>query len=244
MMKLSILRKALIASILLVCVWVLPAHAEIIDLSVTEVQGMPPTYQKAMELRQQGDLIGAIQQLQIAEQQVSNAPVLYQLGKAEFLLGEIDRAIQHYKTALQYDPKHAATAYELGSIMVSTGQVQQGIRYLKQSIANNPTFDAHYDLGVALSRVGDPKGAIASLQNAIDLEPQNADAHLNLGLVLARSQQNDQGSQQLQLARHLYQAEIGRLKEPHLGGASLDAAVLDKVIADLDSGCGVSCWKR
>ncbi len=241
-MKLSILKKALIASILLLCVWVLPAHAEIIDLSVTK-QGMPLTYQKAMELRQQGDLIGAMQQLQIAEQEASSAPVLYQLAKAEFLLGEIDRAIQHYQVALQYEPKHAAAAYELGSILVSSGQVQQGIYYLKQSIANKPTFDAYYDLGVALSRVGDPS-ATAFLQHAIELDPQNADAHLNLGLVLARSQQNELGAQQLQLARHLYQEEIDRLKDAHLGGASLDAAVLDRMIADLNSGCGVSCWKR
>jgi tetratricopeptide (TPR) repeat protein len=56
---------------------------------------------------------------------------------------------------------------------------------MRRAIALNPSVaDAHVNLGVFLIDLGDPAGAVKSLQAAIGLNPDSALAHFNLGAAL------------------------------------------------------------
>lgn len=153
--------------------------------------------------------------------------MLYELGWAEFQLSQIDEAIAHYRTALAQDPDHAPSAYELGGILVTLGDLDEGIALLQHSVEVTPTVLGYYDLGVASGRKGDRSGEIASLKQAIAMEPNHADAHLNLGLTYARMENIPLAKQHLKQARELYQAQIEVLEHAYLGRNSLDAQILD-----------------
>jgi len=222
----------------------IPSLPHLLHLDAIALHGLPVTYHQAMRLRQQGDLIGALDDLEKAVLVAPTAvPVLYELGRAEFQLNQVDDAIAHYRDALVQNPDHAPSAYELGSILVTLGSVEEGIQHLRHSVAIAPTPLTYYDLGIALGRRGDQQGEIANLQEAIALQPDYADAHLNLGITYARLGNATRAKRHLQQARALYQAEIERLEHAHLGRNSLDAQIIDQMIAALDSGCGVQCWK-
>jgi tetratricopeptide (TPR) repeat protein len=239
---------ALMVAVTLICVgiWVAPVQIPSLSrLHLPMVNGLPTTYHQAMQLKQQGDLVGALNYLeQAAIASPQSVPVLYELGRAEFQLSQIEEAIAHYREALTQDPDHAASAYRLGSILVTLGRVDEGIAYLQHSVAVAPTALTYYDLGISLGRRGDRQGEIASLEKAIALQPDYADAHLNLGITYARLNDIPHSKQSLQQARDLYQAEIEKLEHAHLGQNSLDARIIDQMIAALDSGCGVQCWQQ
>jgi tetratricopeptide (TPR) repeat protein len=239
---------AAIVVVMLVCVgiWVAPVQIpSLTQLHLPTVNGLPATYHQAMQLRQQGDLVGALNNLeQAAIASPKSVPVLYELGRAEFQLGQVEDAIAHYRLALAQKPDHAASAYRLGSILVTLGSVDEGIAYLQDSVAIEPTVLAYYDLGISLGRRGDRQGEIENLEKAIALQPDYADAHLNLGITYARLNDIPHAKQSLQRARDLYQTEIEQLEHAHLGQNSLDARIIDQMIVALDSGCGIQCWQQ
>ncbi|MBW4481094.1 MAG: tetratricopeptide repeat protein [Tildeniella torsiva UHER 1998/13D] len=231
--------------LLAIALWIWPISLSLPSLVLnpgTAAPTLPASYYQGLRLRQAGDLIGARQQLQQSAIAAPDAvPVLYNLGRVEFQLGYIDAAIADYRAALAQDPDHAPSAYELGSMLVTLGHLDEGIALLRQSVAIAPTVLGYYDLGVSLGRSGDRDGEIASLQRAIAMQPDHADSHLNLGLTYAHLGDIAAAKQHLQQARDLYQAQIEALEHAHLGRNSLDAQIIDQVMATLDR-CGVDCW--
>lgn len=196
-----------------------------------------------MQLRQSGDLVGALHELEkVAAIAPRSVPVLYALGRAEFQLGQVQEAIAHYRLALSVEPDHAPSSYELGSMLVTIGQVEDGVQALHHAATLSPNALYLYDLGIALGRTGDSQSKIDALKQAIALKPDYADAYLNLGLTYARLNIIPEATKYLQQARDLYQAEIETLEHAHLGRNSLDAQIIDQMLLALDSGCGVSCW--
>ncbi|MBD2115082.1 MULTISPECIES: tetratricopeptide repeat protein [Cyanophyceae] len=232
--------------LLAIALWLSPLSLPLPDLtflSGATAPALPVAYTQGMQLRQTGDLIGARQKLQQAAIADPMAvPVLYQLGRAEFQLGNLEAAIAAYRAALAQDADHAPSAYELGSMLVTLGQIDDGIALLQQSVAIAPTVLGYYDLGISLGRSGDRRGEINSLQQAIALQPDHADSHLNLGLSYAYLGDIAAAKRHLTQARNLYQAQIEALEHAHLGRNSLDAQILDQMMATLDR-CGVDCWR-
>ncbi|MGB3787997.1 MAG: tetratricopeptide repeat protein [Phormidesmis sp.] len=222
----------------------LVAKTPIADRSA-EVQqpSVEVSFGHAMQLRQSGNLVAALHELeQVAAIDPVSVPVLYELGRAEFQLGEIRSAIAHYRAAVSVDSSHAPSAYELGSMLVTLGNVDEGIQRLQQAVSLSPKPLYFYDLGIALGRAGQPQAKIDALEAALALDPNYADAHLNLGLTYARLNNISEAKHSLQRARDLYQAEIETIEHAHLGRNSLDAQIIDQMLLALDSGCGVECW--
>lgn len=236
---------ALAGVLLAIALWLSPGSLSLPSLtfpSGATAPALPRAYYQGMQLRQTGDLLGARQRLsQAAIAAPASVPVLYELGRVEFQLGHLEAAIADYRAALAQDPDHALSAYELGSMLVTLGQLDDGIALLRHSVAIAPTVLGYYDLGISLGRSGDRDGEIASLQRAIALQPDHADSHLNLGLTYAHLGNTAAAKQHLQQARDLYQAQIEALEHAHLGRNSLDAQIIDQMMATLDR-CGVDCW--
>lgn len=80
---------------------------------------------------------------------------------------------------------------EIGSLMarsrglIDAGKYADAVRCLESAVRRQPDFpDLHHLLGVALSMVGEPLRAESHLVRALELNPNYAEAHLNLSILL------------------------------------------------------------
>ncbi|RLN24384.1 putative UDP-N-acetylglucosamine--peptide N-acetylglucosaminyltransferase SEC isoform X3 [Panicum miliaceum] len=93
--------------------------------------------------------------------------------------GDIDRAIQYYKHAIQVD-----AYYSLGDVLKAQGSYGEAYNCFREAeaIKFKPTFyDAHMNLGNLYKAVGMCQDAIACYQNAAQACPKNAIAYGSLG---------------------------------------------------------------
>jgi tetratricopeptide (TPR) repeat protein len=71
----------------------------------------------------------------------------------------------------------------------------------RKAIKEQPrSVPAHFNLGAALSQMGDLPGAIEQFKETLKLDPTHANAHYNLGLLLAQTNQTEQAITHLQAA--------------------------------------------
>ena len=101
----------------------------------------------------------------------------------------MDRAIALFEKATTLDPGYAAAwsalggAYQLkGGFLGMTELAVKATEYLRRAINLKPSLvQAHTWLGAALVMLGRINEGIASMEEALRLEPDNADAHIALG---------------------------------------------------------------
>ena len=84
-----------------------------------------------------------------------NARAHQNLGKAYEEDGQTVPALQHYAEAVQLDPKDPQNRFALATGLAQIGKVEAAVEELKTAIFLWPDYaDAHYNLGVALTRLG------------------------------------------------------------------------------------------
>jgi serine/threonine protein kinase/Flp pilus assembly protein TadD len=101
----------------------------------------------------------------------------------------IERAIAAFEEAIQHDPEYAMAwatlggAYALkGSFLSIPDLVRKGVEMERRALAILPELsDAHNWLGAGLLILGDVDDAIAAVNEAIRLEPDNGQAYQTLG---------------------------------------------------------------
>jgi TolB-like protein len=100
----------------------------------------------------------------------------------------IDRAIALFERAVQLDPRYASAwaalggAYSLkGGFLGMPQPLEKAIEPLRRALELNPRLvNAHVWLGSALSGLGKLDEGLVSLRTAVEIEPDNADAHQTL----------------------------------------------------------------
>jgi eukaryotic-like serine/threonine-protein kinase len=100
----------------------------------------------------------------------------------------IDRAIAAFEDATRQDPEYALAWAALGgafgikgNFLTIPGMVQQAIEIERRALAIDPQLsDARMWLGAALLSLGSTDEAIAEIQEALRLEPDNGQAHQGL----------------------------------------------------------------
>jgi len=94
----------------------------------------------------------------------------------------------------------------MGSIRLASYWIGHGNTEWARTLAKRaPQYDQHnpeaYRLAaIQLHTAGDPEGAVALLGQALRIQPENAMAHFNLGLLQAELNQSEKALQHLQLA--------------------------------------------
>jgi tetratricopeptide (TPR) repeat protein len=107
--------------------------------------------------------------------------------------GRTDEAIAHYKRALSIRDDYAPAYNNLGTALMTKGDHAAAVAAFRESLRLQPQSasarqvlaDADYDFGSALMERGAFAQAEAPLREAIQLRPDYAEAHNNLGIVLA-----------------------------------------------------------
>ena len=96
-----------------------------------------------------------------AESPVSNEYHHYSLGVLFVIDGEIDKAIDEYKSALRFDPESPYLMSELATLYIKKGQIDAAVRLLKESITYNPEYvDSHILLGSLYGNLKEYEDAI------------------------------------------------------------------------------------
>jgi len=100
----------------------------------------------------------------------------------------LDRAIHYFEKAAEMDPNYAgawaalSAAYDLKGGFLSIPELSlKAVEYAEKAVKLNPSLShAHQFLGGAYSTLGRYDDAIASMNEAVRLEPNNAGAHGSL----------------------------------------------------------------
>ena len=104
----------------------------------------------------------------------------------------IERAIAAFEQATRHDPEYIQAwaalggAYGLkGSFLSLQDLVERAVEIERRALALDPDFaDAHMWLGSSLLQLGRTEDAIAELREAVQLDPQNGQAHQGLARAL------------------------------------------------------------
>lgn len=92
------------------------------------------------------------------------------------------------------DSRDPVVLYHRGDLLVGSRRVEEGASLLREALAIAPSLPyAHFSLGAARILAGDSEGAYREFLDETRANPDNAEAHFNLGL-LARDWLKDRGA--------------------------------------------------
>ena len=93
-------------------------------------------------------------------------------------------AADAYRKSLELNPESAAAHYNLASFLARTGEFAEAETHFQAALAKDPSTQAYTGLGFVQWQQGHADEAIASLQNAIKADPNNATAYENIAAIL------------------------------------------------------------
>lgn len=110
------------------------------------------------------------------------APAIAALGRLELRENNDPEAIRLLERAIELNPSDSESTYQAGVLHARNGRVDEGLKLLRRAIALRPSYgDPHYQIGrIALDRE-DYKTALAELEIARRLLPQQEAVRLMLG---------------------------------------------------------------
>lgn len=93
-------------------------------------------------------------------------------------------AVDMYRKSLELDPGSAAAHYNLAASLARNGEFAEAEVHFRAVLEKKPSTQAHTGLGIVLGQQGKPDQAIASLNDAILADPNNAAAYDQLATIL------------------------------------------------------------
>jgi Flp pilus assembly protein TadD len=155
------------------------------------------------------DYTDAIKWLQSAvERDPKNKDAWYYLGRAFYTKSQRGEARQAFLTVLNLDPHDSRAENNLGLIYESDGQSAIAMEAYRKAIAwqeqsQHPSEQPYVNLGNLLMEQGQAKEALAPLEKAVSLAPNNAFCHMTLGVAYRQNGQLDQAQRELETATKL-----------------------------------------
>ena len=226
------------------------------DTLVRNPACLPARYNLGQALAEKGQTDEAIIQFQEAinlKPDLANAHT--SLGNALLTKGQTNEAIGQYQEAIRVEPDDALAYNNLGYALLRKGQIEEAIGQFQQALRLQPGFTlAQGNLATALEQKAQTAEAISrdneaigleQTQEAVRLNPDDPQAHYNLGNALARNNRMDEAIRQYQEALRLKPDSF----QPHLAlalilpraGRLKDAAIQ---MEEFLRTCPPRAWKR
>src|SRR5438309_9982421 len=135
-------------------------------------------------LFQRGNYAGARESFQAALALKPNDPAfLYNAGECSDRLGDTTAAERYYSQCLLYAPNQADCRHALASLLVRLGRTADAAHMIEIWLAREPRLAAAYaEDGWWLHQAGDLPRARARLQQALELDPHEPRALVELAL--------------------------------------------------------------
>jgi len=134
--------------------------------------------------------------IQIYESIAASSPSSYlaavNLGVAQLRAGDYSGSGANLAKALNIRPGDAFALTHLGIAQFREGKMETAAATLQDASKSDPRNHlAPFFRGLALSRTGDRRGAMRELERSITNNPDYAQAHFNLALLLATAEPKD-----------------------------------------------------
>lgn len=126
-----------------------------------------------------------------------------QLGQTLEALNRISEAQAEYQQAIALDRSAARRSewpyYNLGVLHLRTGHAQTGADLLREALQIRPRFpEAQIKLAVAFGDLGQTEAAERVLETLVREQPDNADAHYQLGRLCLKRQERQKAAEHFQ----------------------------------------------
>jgi tetratricopeptide (TPR) repeat protein len=109
----------------------------------------------------------------------------YNIGNAFFELGQYEKAIDAYRSALRFDPGLAKADYNLALTYARMEKLPEAEQLLKKLLADDPeNVSLILTLAWAYHRAGREEEALSRYDAALAIAPENADAWYNSAVIL------------------------------------------------------------
>ncbi len=133
------------------------------------------------------------------------APAEANLGVALKKLEGCATAERHFEAAIHLNPNYAAPRFNLGLCRSEDRDYAGAAADFESAVQIQPVYpDARLQLSLALAKIpGRTPDAIRELEEALQLEPEDAKLHAELGLLLASIGRGEEAMQQLKTALDL-----------------------------------------
>src|SRR5262245_9375141 len=116
----------------------------------------------------------------------------FDYGSALQKEGKLDEAIEHYRTAIQLNPKYAEAHLNLGSALTSQAKFDTAVPHMETALRLEPNNgDFHLMYANLLQRIGRNDDAAFHFQTGTRLKPNSADAHYTYAAFLVAVGKDD-----------------------------------------------------
>ena len=121
--------------------------------------------------------------------------------------GNVDLATQHYKRCLELEPANKVCIFDLGTVAQSGGRLLEAESDYRLALLQDPDYTpALFNLAILRAQAGSTAEAIALYRHFVELLPNDAGGHLNLGLLLRATGDVTGAQAELDAAKRLTQA--------------------------------------
>ncbi|MEO5928290.1 MAG: tetratricopeptide repeat protein [Candidatus Kapaibacterium sp.] len=131
-------------------------------------------FQQAYTLQMKGNLDAAIDLYRKSIELHPTAEAHTFLGWSYSHKGDLRKAIEQCKIAIDLDPDFGNPYNDIGAYLIRLGKFEEAVEWLQQA-CSAPRYDArhypHFNLGRAYERLGDVRDAIREYRYAATLEP-------------------------------------------------------------------------
>jgi tetratricopeptide (TPR) repeat protein len=126
-----------------------------------------------------------------------------------------DQAKKELQQELEIDPSNAGAEYVLGELARETQDLPEAIRHFTKATQLNPTFaDAYLGLGMSLLAQKNYAEAVAPLQTAVKLQPENPAPHYGLATAYARTGRKEDADREFALQQQAAARTGGQGAQP------------------------------
>ena len=128
----------------------------------------------------------------------------YNLACCYELIGEYENAVSILQHLVMLNPKSTSMARKLANLYIKTGQlVNAKVIFEKIILQGNVSFDLYYEFAHVCLKVGDTEKAEAILKKVIELNPEYALAHKDLGVLYLSKRLFDYAKDEFEKAYNL-----------------------------------------
>lgn len=209
--------------------WSLVVVSLCLEGCATDVQERVKDYNEdGVYLFQRGDYRSARESFQAAlALDRQNVALMYNIGQCYDRTGDLPHAGQYYCQCLQICPNHPDYRQALAGVLVREGRAPEATRMIEDWLAREPKMASAYAVdGWLLHQTGDLPRAQARLQQALELDPHEPRALVELGSVYEAMQRPeraialyekalDQNPRQPDVSHRVHQLTSQQVGRPH-----------------------------
>ena len=147
------------------------------------------THNKALELYGQGQYQEASDAFRQALEKAPNEYYIWaNLANTYVQMKRWDQAIEAYEKAVELSPERGSLYRSLGTAYANSGNVEKAVEIFEKaaSLSTDPRQAAmsYYNMGITFVNLGKNEQAVQALDKAVKANPEHAEAHYQLGIVL------------------------------------------------------------